>query len=55
MEFLPGAEVSTNPNMACTVVFAEPHQVRGLAPDITLGNIHEYVRDTVIPTMRPHV
>jgi hypothetical protein len=53
-EFPPGAEVSANPDLACQVVFIEPATLWGAAPDLTLGNIHDYIRDTVIPAMRPH-
>jgi hypothetical protein len=55
MEFPPDVEVSPSPNFASLIVFDEPEYVRRQAPDLTLGNIREYIRDVVIPTMRPHV
>ena len=55
IEFPAGAEVSPHPNIACNLVFVEPDEVFGQAIDLTLGNIHEYIRDVVIPTMRKHV
>lgn len=47
--------VSMNPDVAAVVAFADPPQVRGLAPDLSLGYIAEYIRERVIPDLRPYV
>jgi hypothetical protein len=47
--------VSTSPDIAAVVAFADPPEVRGLAPSLSLGYIAEYIRDTVIPQLRPFV